>query len=181
VTSKSQGPPKPTESNTPGGKDTKPPADPGGFAGWPLYLSVVIAFLVIDHASKIAAKIWLEPNERIISLIPEVFRLRYAENRGAAFSLFYGHTEILALVSVLAVAGLTWWWTRVPASERIGRVGIALVISGAIGNLIDRVARGYVVDFLDFYLINWPVFNIADSIICIGVGVMLLRTWQGKM
>jgi signal peptidase II len=157
------------------------PLIPGGFAGWPLFLSVIAVFLLIDHATKIAAKIWLEPGQKMISLIPGVFRLRYAENRGAAFSLFYGHTEILALVSVLAVAGLTWWWTRVPANERIGRFGIALVISGAIGNLIDRVARGYVVDFLDFYLINWPVFNIADSIICIGVGIMLLRTWQGKM
>jgi signal peptidase II len=157
------------------------PGPPGGWAQWPLCLGVLIGFLVIDHASKIAAKAWLEPGERIIGLIPGMFQLRYAENRGAAFSLFHGHTEILALVSVVAVLALWWWWTRIPARETWGRIAVTLVVSGAIGNLIDRVLRGYVVDFLDFYLINWPVFNIADSIICIGVGLMLLRTWQGKM
>ena len=157
------------------------PGPPGGWAQWPLCLGVLIGFLVIDHASKIAAKAWFEPGERTIGLIPGMFQLRFAENRGAAFSLFHGHSEILALVSVVAVLALWWWWTRIPARETWGRIAVTLVVSGAIGNLIDRVLRGYVVDFLDFYLINWPVFNIADSIICIGVGLMLLRTWQGKM
>ena len=94
-----------------------------------------------------------------------------------------GNPGLLAIISILAAAGLTFWWTRLPAEELLGRIALAMVVAGAVGNLIDRALRSYVVDFFDVYwrTHHFPVFNVADSMICVGVGVLLLRTWRGKL
>lgn len=149
-------------------------------------VAVLIAF---DHAVKLWAVSELAPRlfdptlPDSIPIIPGLFRLTYAENTGAAFSLLDGRVGFLAIVSAVATIALTYWWTRIPKEESLGRAGVALVLAGTVGNLIDRAFRGFVVDMFDAYYrgYSWPVFNVADSLICVGVGILILRTLQGKI
>lgn len=122
-----------------------------------------------------------------ITLIPGFFRLVYAENQGAAFSILYGHVTVLAIISLVASVGLIWFWYTLPAGEKWGRFATALILSGAVGNLFDRALRGHVVDFIDVYIIlggeshHWPTFNIADSCICVGAAILAWRLLAGKI
>jgi len=107
-----------------------------------------------------------------LPVIPSVLHLTYIQNTGAAFGLFRGMTAILAVLSFIAAA----WIVR---ELRVGRMrhdariwALALVLGGAAGNLIDRIVYGYVVDFID--LLIWPVFNVADSAITLGVLWLLI-------
>ncbi|MDT4289668.1 signal peptidase II [Methylomonas sp. MO1] len=137
--------------------------------------------LVLDQASKLAVDGSMQLFESI-PLLP-YFNLTYVHNTGAAFSflaqaggwqrwLFAGLAVVMS--SIIAV-----WLHRLQKHETLMAVALALVLGGAIGNLIDRVAYGYVIDFLDVYYQDWhwPAFNIADSAICIGVGLMLLESF----
>lgn len=143
-----------------------------------LWLSLLVVFM--DQASKLAVDAAMQLFESI-PLAP-YFNLTYVHNTGAAFSflsqaggwqrwLFAG----LALV-MSCIIGV--WLARLRKQETLMAVALSLVLGGAIGNLIDRVAYGYVIDFLDVYYQDWhwPAFNIADSAICIGVGLMLLES-----
>ncbi|MBI5155599.1 signal peptidase II [Candidatus Poribacteria bacterium] len=161
---------------------------PGGAACWRLSAGAAVFFLLIDQATKILAQTHLKPEsaygpQPTIPIIPGLFQLRYAENTGAAFSMLTGNTVLLTFISVGAAVVMTYWWTRLPAREMWGRLGLALIVSGAVGNLFDRALRGYVVDFFDAYwrTHHFPVFNVADSIICTGVGLLVLRMMQGKI
>lgn len=157
---------------------------PGGVAFWRASAAIVAATMVLDHATKFWAKAVLEPmisavGPPAIPVIPGLFELRYAENRGAAFSLFYGNVGALAIVSLVALVFLGWWWRSLPASDRWSRGAIALVAGGAVGNLLDRIFRGYVVDMFHAYYDkwSWPIFNIADSAICVGVAILIVRSF----
>ena len=122
-----------------------------------------------------------------IDLIPNLLRFRYAENLGAAFSILHGQVLLLTIISFVASIGLAWFWQSLPPREWWGRTATALIISGAVGNLIDRAFRGRVVDFVDAYIIidgtsrHWPTFNIADSCICVGAAILMVRLFQGKI
>lgn len=158
---------------------------PGGFANWPINLGIVVGFFIIDHATKWWATVALRtpPNEfveRVIAVIPGFLNFRYAENTGAAFSIMDGKVEILAWVSLFASTFIAWWWYTIPAQEKAARYALALIFSGAVGNLIDRFARGFVVDFIDAYIgqRHWPTFNIADSCICIGAFILAWRLFK---
>jgi signal peptidase II len=110
--------------------------------------------------------------------VTSFFNLTLTYNRGISFGLFNGGAGLNALVFSLAaaaiVAVLVYWLSR--ASSPFLAVAIGLIIGGAVGNVIDRLRLGAVVDFLDFHYgaLHWPAFNLADSAICIGVGAMLL-------
>ncbi|AMK77109.1 MULTISPECIES: signal peptidase II [Methylomonas] len=145
------------------------------------WLWVSALTLVLDQASKLAVDGSMQLFESI-PLIP-YFNLTYVHNTGAAFSflaqaggwqrwLFAGLAVVMS--SIIAV-----WLHRLQKHETLMAVALSLVLGGAIGNLIDRVAYGYVIDFLDVYYQDWhwPAFNIADSAICIGVGLMLLESF----
>ncbi|CAD6872353.1 signal peptidase II [Methylomonas fluvii] len=144
-----------------------------------LWISAVT--LILDQASKLA----VDGNMQLFESIPLLpyFNLTYVHNTGAAFSflaqaggwqrwLFAGLAVVMS--SIIAV-----WLHRLKKHETLMAVALSLVLGGAIGNLIDRVAYGYVIDFLDVYYQNWhwPAFNIADSAICVGVGLMLLESF----
>lgn len=104
-----------------------------------------------------------------IRLVPQVFHLTHLQNTGAAFSLLHQHPEFLTLIAGgLFVVLLGYVLTR-PLFQRQEIVGFTLVLGGALGNLVDRLRLGAVTDFLDFTLIHYPVFNLADSFIFIGV------------
>jgi signal peptidase II len=150
-------------------------------------LGFVALLVLVDQVTKWISVLALAPPPagagKTIVLLPGVFQLRYAENTGAAFSIFTGRVNFLALVSLVASGFLVWWWRKVPPSERWGRGALVLILGGAVGNLIDRVRLGYVIDMFDAFIgsYDYPVFNVADSLICVGVAVLLVRAWKGKV
>jgi len=144
-----------------------------------LHLLIALAVLVADQLTKwvIASAIPLHDSRPVI---PGFFRLTHVKNRGAAFGIFADSTspmkiEVLILLSVVALVVVLMLLWEQPGARRIG-LGLALILGGALGNLFDRLARGSVVDFLEFYLrgFHWPAFNVADSAIVIGAGLLVL-------
>ncbi|HVJ19880.1 MAG TPA: signal peptidase II [Polyangiaceae bacterium] len=137
----------------------------------------VMLLVSCDHGTKHLAKTHLE-GQGALEMLPGIFELRYAENTDTAFSLLHRHVDPeprLWLLSALMVAGLlaigAFVFTRWQVLSGLQRVGGLFVLGGALGNVIDRLARGYVIDFL--HVRHWPVFNVADIAICIG-GLLLL-------
>lgn len=134
------------------------------------YIAVGILVFLFDIITKVAAQEHL----RMMGTIPlweKVFHLTYVENGGIAFGLFSGGRLFFIVITVLVLALLTVLFIKTPKVKRSRwlKYGMSLVYGGAVGNLLDRVAKGYVVDFLDFRLIHFPVFNVADIAICVGV------------
>ncbi|NOV31913.1 signal peptidase II [Methylomonas sp. ZR1] len=144
-----------------------------------LWISAVT--LVLDQASKLAVDGSMQLFESI-PLLP-YFNLTYVHNTGAAFSFLAQaggwQRWLFAGLAVVMSGIIAVWLHRLQKHETLMAVALSLVLGGAIGNLIDRVAYGYVIDFLDVYYQNWhwPAFNIADSAICVGVGLMLLESF----
>jgi signal peptidase II len=135
--------------------------------------------VILDQLSKTAILAFF--GERIFGgreTVTSFFNLALTYNRGISFGLFNGGAGLNALVFSLAaaaiVAVLIYWLSR--ASSPFLAVAIGLIIGGAVGNVIDRLRLGAVVDFLDFHYgaLHWPAFNLADSAICVGVGIVLL-------
>jgi signal peptidase II len=147
----------------------------------------VLAFLIVllDRWTKrtVAARIAMYSH---IQIIPGFFRLTHTENTGAAFSLFadspsHWKTALLIAFSVIAmmiVSAMLWKQTRLTTAG----IALSLILGGAVGNLWDRVASGRVVDFLLFYVrqYQWPVFNLADSAIVVGAGLLVLEILLAK-
>ena len=122
-------------------------------------------------------KYWAATDLQAIGSIPlwqGVFHLTYCENTGAAFSMFTGQRWLLLAVTVVFLAMLLWAQYHNWMQNAFGRMSLRFVIGGAIGNMIDRFVLGYVVDMFDFCLIDFPVFNVADIFLCVGVGMMML-------
>jgi signal peptidase II len=157
------------------------------FANPPMarWLSLSLLVVVLDQATKWLAEALLEPF-RPVALMP-LLNLTLMYNEGAAFSflanaggwqrwLFAG----FALVMTLA---LTLWLLRLDRGERATAAALSLIIGGAIGNLIDRVQTGRVVDFIDFYVANWhwPAFNVADSAITVGILLLLVMSFRDEL
>ena len=132
---------------------------------------LIVTLLVgADQLSKLAVRLAFVPADTV-ALIPHACHLTYVQNTGMAFGLFQGALGWLVLCSVGVSAWLVLELSRKSARPWPMQWGLMLVLSGAIGNLIDRVWLGYVVDFIDLRV--WPVFNLADSAITIGVGLLL--------
>lgn len=144
-----------------------------------LWLSLLV--LILDQASKLAVDASMQLFESI-PLLPG-FNLTYVHNTGAAFSFLAQaggwQRWLFAGLAVVMSGIITAWLLRLQKHETLMAAALSLVLGGAIGNLIDRVAYGYVIDFLDVYYQDWhwPAFNIADSAICVGVGLMLLESF----
>ncbi len=145
-------------------------------------LEVWIAGLVVvfDQATKWLIRPRLELHQSI-EVIPGVFNLTRVHNTGAAYGLlndvdFPFKTLVMALVACAAIAGLAWWGATLEPDQQLARTGLAFVLGGAVGNLIDRISAGYVLDFVDVYYGGWHfwAFNVADAAITVGVALMLL-------
>lgn len=143
-----------------------------------VYIAVIIAVYAADRLTKLWASGALrDVHGGSLPLIEGVFHFTYAENRGAAFSMLSGQTWFLigvtALICLLGVYFLFFHKRKLPW---LPSLCIAMALGGALGNLYDRAVLGYVIDMLDFCLINFAVFNVADSFVC--VGVILLGVWM---
>ena len=145
-----------------------------------LELIVAVAVVILDQITKAMIRPALALHESR-EVIPGFLDLTRVHNTGAAFGMlnsadFPFKTVVLSIVAAIALGGVAWYAATVPMTDRLARVGIAGVLGGAIGNLIDRAASGYVLDFVDAYWNNWHfwAFNVADAAISVGVIFMIL-------
>ena len=145
-----------------------------------MQILIAAAVLILDQVVKVLVRSRLELYESVI-VIPGVLSLTRVHNTGAAFGLmnavdFPYKTLVVALIATAALLGLALYAATLDPVQRLSRLGLAFIIGGAAGNLIDRLGYGYVLDFVDAYYGNWHfwAFNVADSAITLGVGLMIL-------
>ena len=129
---------------------------------------IFLAVLLLDQLSKVVILREMSFNQSI-PVIPPIFHVTLVANTGIAFGLFKGKSEHFVLVGVVVLFWIYLFIRKHRLKDRWALAGLAMVSGGALGNMIDRIRYGYVVDFLDFRV--WPVFNVADS--CIFVGTIL--------
>lgn len=131
---------------------------------------MVLILAGLDQWVKSLAVLYLKDKAPFV-VIEGVFEFFYLENRGAAFGIFQNQRWIFLILTALIMVGLVWLYGRIPAVKRYVPLRICIVASfaGAVGNMIDRIKNGYVVDFLYFKLIDFPVFNIADIYVTLSV------------
>jgi signal peptidase II len=151
-----------------------------GFRGRIAEIMVAGGVVVFDQATKALVRSRL-PLHDSVTVIPGFFDLTHVRNTGAAFgmlnSLEFAYKPIvMVLVALIALVAVGTYAMTLPPAQRIARYGLALILGGAIGNLIDRATMGYVVDFVDVYWrgLHFWAFNVADSAITVGVALMLL-------
>lgn len=138
-----------------------------------LSLFALCSLLLADQYTKWLAISHLKGQEPFV-IISSVLEFSYLENTGAAFSSFAGRQTLLICLTTIVIALLLWKFLALPAGKRFVpmRLCMLLIISGAVGNLIDRVSRNYVVDFIYFVPIDFPKFNVADIYITVGVAIL---------
>lgn len=136
-----------------------------------IYAVVILVGIGLDQLTKYLASAYIKSE---ITVIGRLLHFDYVENRGAAWGMLKDHRWVFMLVSTVAIIAFAVYLFGFKVPNRLYGVSIALVISGGIGNMIDRIALGYVVDFLKFAFIDFPVFNVADSFVCIGAGLLIL-------
>lgn len=146
----------------------------------PLQIWIAGLVLILDQTTKWVVRSRFELHEGI-NVIPGLLDLTRVHNTGAAFGMlnamdFPFKTVILTLIACAAIAGLAMWGSTLEPDQQLARTGLAFVIGGAAGNLIDRITAGYVLDFVDVYRGDWHfwAFNVADAAITVGVTLMLL-------
>ena len=143
---------------------------------------VIAAGVILDQWSKYMAVLHLQGTDGV-DLIPGVFRLTYLENRGAAYGVLQGQQWFFYIITAVILVAVLLVYRRMPAGRKFLplRVCAVLIVSGALGNLIDRVGQGYVVDFFYFELIDFPVFNVADIFVTVSavlLAVLLLLYYK---
>lgn len=134
-----------------------------------------VLFIVIDQLTKFLAVTFLKDTDGFV-IIDGIFKLQYLENRGAAFGILQGQQLFFFVMTVLVLVVLSVIYGKIPSSKKFYamRVCAILVFSGAIGNMIDRATLNYVVDFLYFELIDFPIFNVADIYVTVSTVVFAL-------
>ncbi len=136
-----------------------------------IYFALGVAIFVTD----LLTKIWAQTRLReigTIALIEDVFHLTYVENRGAAFGILQDQRALFVLMALIFAAAVIYVVLKYKNRPAIVDLGLCFMTAGALGNMIDRIWRGFVVDMFDFRAINFPVFNVADIFVCIGAGLL---------
>lgn len=144
-----------------------------------LYAAIIVVGIILDQLTKELARTYLSPvGSGSITLIPGVMDLKLIMNTGAAFSIGSGSTWVFIIVALVIVVAATVWVVRENSMPAGLVVSLAMVASGGIGNLIDRVAVGEVTDFLATSFIDFPVFNVADIFVTCGVVLAFIFTMR---
>jgi signal peptidase II len=142
---------------------------------WAVPASVAAVVVILDQISKLWVVATLGPTTmtNFIPILGEGVRIAYSHNTGVAFSMFQGNPELLTVLAILILAGAIYFYlTQLPHGRALVQVIMGLILGGALGNLIDRIRLGYVVDFIQ---VGWfPIFNIADSSISVGAALLML-------
>ena len=144
-----------------------------------------IGILLLDQWTK-SMVVQKLPLYQRVEVIQWFFSLTHVRNTGGAFGIFGGEkggvgSILFVVVSLIAIGAIVFLYVKIKEYEKTLALSFSLILSGAVGNLIDRLRYGEVVDFLDFHLFtyHWPAFNVADSAICIGIGLMALELLKG--
>ena len=148
-----------------------------------IFYAIVIAVCVaFDQIVKALAVRFLAP-VTTVPIIPRVFHLTYIENTGAAFSIFAGKSIFLIVLTSALIAVLVWLLVSLPKTKAYltMNTAFALVIGGAVGNLIDRIRLGYVVEFFDFRLIGFAIFNVADCFVVVGCALIMIQVLKNAL
>ncbi|MDD2853129.1 MAG: signal peptidase II [Desulfuromonadaceae bacterium] len=145
---------------------------------YPLFASIAIIGIIVDQITKIAVDRSMQLFDSI-PIIENFFHLTYVRNKGAAFSFLSNASWRLPFfiaVSFIAAIVILVAFNRLRDDQKLAHISLAMIFSGAVGNLIDRVRLGEVIDFLDahWYRHHWPAFNVADSLICVGVFLLAI-------
>ncbi len=138
-----------------------------------LYVGIVGVGILLDQLTKWLAVKFLMPIDTV-PIIKDALHLTYAENRGAAFGMLANNRWVFLIISSIAIVAMIFYLFSGLSEGILAGISLAMLISGGIGNMIDRIALGYVVDFIDFRLINFAIFNGADSFVCVGAGMLIL-------
>lgn len=150
-----------------------------------LYLLLISnTMIILDQFTKYMVATHI-PKYYSIKVIDNFFHLTHIRNSGVAFGMFAGHasqykTLFFVIVSSIAIVAVLTFFRNTPNDRKMVQFGLILIFSGAVGNMIDRILYREVIDFLDFFYKDhhWPAFNIADSCITIGVGLMMIDLFQ---
>ena len=149
-----------------------------------IWLWVTVVLLILDQVTKYVVSTQMQLYQSI-ELLP-VFNLTYVHNYGAAFSFLSEaggwQRWFFSIIAISISILLTYWLKKLPAKNLVLCGAYSLVLAGALGNLYDRLTYGYVIDFIHVYYDTWhfPAFNIADSAICIGAGLLLLDAFRDQ-
>jgi signal peptidase II len=151
-------------------------------------LAAISGILVAADQVTKALVLKLMPLHDSVSVIPGFFNLTHIRNPGGAFGFLANQSSefrylLFLFVASVAVILIFWFYKNTPSTYKLLSFSLAMIFGGAIGNLIDRIRFGNVVDFLDFYIgrYHYPAFNVADSAICVGVGIFLVLLLMGKL
>ena len=143
-------------------------------------LKLIFLLLIIILGDQISKKIIVDNIDILSNRSFIIFKINYIENYGAAFNLFYGNTLFLSVVSIFSSIILTYLIFYKRDIKEFDKVGLGLILAGTIGNGIDRIIKGFVVDFINLQFINFPVFNIADISINVGFFLLLISIFNVK-
>ena len=138
-----------------------------------LFSVIILLGIGIDQLTKLLAVKLLEP-VTTVPIIKNVIHLTYVENRGAAFGMLANSRWVFMIISTVAILAMTVYLFSGMSQNLLYEISLSVIISGGIGNMIDRTVLGYVIDMIDFRLINFAVFNAADSFVCVGAGLLIL-------
>ena len=138
-----------------------------------ILIAVIAGVIGFDQLTKWLTIVHLDEWESF-PLWQDVLHFTYVKNTGMAFGMLKDHRWVFMVFSAIAIVGLAIYLFRFRPESRWMQIAMAFIIGGGIGNMIDRIILGYVIDFIDFTLINFAVFNVADSFVCIGAGMMIV-------
>ncbi len=138
-----------------------------------LYAGIVGIGIALDQLTKWLAVKFLLPIDTV-PIIKDALHLTYAENPGAAFGMLANNRWVFLIISTVAILAMAFYLFSGLSEGRLAGIALSMLIAGGIGNMIDRLALGYVVDFIDFCLIDFAIFNGADSFVCVGAGLLIL-------
>ncbi|MBR5517623.1 MAG: signal peptidase II [Clostridia bacterium] len=138
-------------------------------------LLIVVVLVALDQLFKILATRIL-PDIVSVVVVPHFIGFNYIHNYGAGFSILSGKVDFLIVITAVALLAIAIGIFAKKFDNNIDEFSFVLILAGGIGNLIDRVVNGYVVDYLEFLFMEFPVFNFADILICTGVGLFILNT-----
>ena len=141
-----------------------------------LYLVAFLVIVIGDQVTKIIVDHTLSLGASY-AIVDNFFYFTYAHNTGAAWGMLAGKISLFLIVSIIAAVGIIYYFMKSESYQKLTRFGLVLVFGGLIGNLIDRLAFGYVRDFIDFIIFgyNFPIFNVADMAITIGMALVILE------
>ena len=138
-----------------------------------IWLAIIAVTIFLDQITKYLTVLHLKPVDTV-PIIEDVIHLTYVENTGAAFGMMKDARWLFMTVSTVAIIGILAYMFVKRPKAKLENLSLAFIVGGGIGNMIDRTLLGYVVDMIDFRLINFAVFNVADSFVCVGAGLMVL-------